>query len=183
MPYSASIRAAPARPMIAVEAGQSDLFAVARAFGAVLPDCGVSVMAGGGVLHRFGPGSLLWTGGPDKSSPDRSLLDTAHATGARIVADVSDAYGWIDLAGVHALAVLAQGVALDLRAEAFPPGASVRTLAFGVEAILCRAAPNTFAIACRASYRDFLLARLRLAADPAGETRGCNGGNVTTLQR
>ena len=171
MPYSASIRAAPARPMIAVEAGQSDLSALARALGAALPDCGVSVMAGGGMLHRFGPGSLLWTGGPDTPAPDRSLLDAAHATGARIVADVSDAHGWIDLVGDHALAVLAQGVALDLRARAFPPGAAARTLAFGVEAILCRTAPDTFAIACRASYRDFLLARLRLAADPAGETR------------
>jgi heterotetrameric sarcosine oxidase gamma subunit len=171
MPYSASVCAAPARPMIAVEAGQSDLPTMARAFGAPLPDCGGSVMAAGGMLHRFGPGSLLWTGGPDTPSPDGSLLDAAYATGACIVADVSDAHGWIDLVGVHAIAVLAQGVALDLRAEAFPPGAAVRTLTFGVEAILCRTALDTFAIACRASYRDFLLARLRLAVDPAGETR------------
>jgi sarcosine oxidase gamma subunit len=37
--------------------------------------------------------------------------------------------------------------------------------------ILCRTAPDSFAMACRASYHDFLLARLRLAADPAGEVR------------
>ena len=171
MPYSASIHAAPARPMIAVEAGPSDLGAIAGALGAVLPDCGASAPAGGGTLHRFGPVSLLWTGAPGAPAPDPSVLDATPAAGARIVADVTDAHSWIDISGRDALSVLAQGVALDLRAAAFPSGIAVRTLAFGVEVILCRTAPDSFAIACRASYHDFLLARLRLAADPAGEVR------------
>ncbi|MFZ4532226.1 MAG: sarcosine oxidase subunit gamma [Alsobacter sp.] len=171
MPYSPTIRAAPARPMIAVEAGPSDLGAVAGALGAVLPDCGASVTAVGGTLHRFGPVSLLWIGAPDAPAPDPSVLDATPAAGARIICDVSDAHGWIDLSGRDALSVLAQGVALDLRAGAFPPGTAVRTLAFGVEVMLRRTAPDSFAIACRASYHDFLLARLRLAADPAGEAR------------
>ncbi len=171
MPYSASIRAAMARPMIAVEAGPSDLGAIAGALGAVLPDCGASVTAVGGTLHRFGPVSLLWTGPSDAPAPAPSVLDATPATSARIVADVSDAHGWTDVSGRDALSVLAQGVALDLRAAAFLPGTAVRTLAFGVEVILCRTAPDSFAIACRANYHDFLLARLRLAADPAGEAR------------
>jgi sarcosine oxidase subunit gamma len=171
MPYSASIHAAPARPMIAVEAGPSDLCAIAGALGAVLPDCGASAPAGGGTLHRFGPVSLLWTGAPDAPAPDPSMLEDAPVTGARIIADVADAHGWIDLSGPDARAVLAQGVALDLRATAFPPGTALRTLAFGVEVMLGRTAPDSFAIACRASTHDFLLARLRLAADPAGEVR------------
>jgi len=171
MPYRASIHAAPARPMIAVEAGASDLAAVAGALGAALPDCGACVTAAGGTLYRFGPVSLLWTGAPDTPAPDPSVLEVAPATGARIIADVADAHGWIDLSGADACAVLAQGVALDLRETAFPPGTAVRTLAFGVEVILFRTAPDSFEIACRASYHDFLLARLRLAADPAGEAR------------
>jgi len=171
MPYTASIRAALARSMIAIEAGSSDLAAVAGALGAALPDCGASVTAAGGTLHRFGPVSLLWTGAPDAPAPDPSVLEDAPATGARIIADVSDAHGWIDLSGPDARAVLAQGVALDLLATAFQPGSSLRTLAFGVEVMLCRTASDSFEIACRASYHDFLLARLRLAADPAGEVR------------
>lgn len=171
MPYSASIRAAPARPMIAVEAGPSDLASFAGALDAALPDCGACVTAAGGTLYRFGPVSLLWSGGPDTPAPDPSTLEEVPATGARIIADVSDAHGWIDLSGPDAFAVLAQGVALDLRATAFLPGTGLRTLAFGVEVMLVRTASDSFAIACRASYHDFLLARLRLAADPAGEVR------------
>ena len=171
MPYSARIHAAPARPMIAVEAGASDLAAVAGALGAALPDCGACVTAAGGTLHRFGPVSLLWTGAPGAPAPDPLWLEDAPAMGARIIADVADAHGWIEVSGPDACAVLAQGVALDLRATAFPPGTALRTLAFGVEVMLVRTASDSFAIACRASYHDFLLARLRLAADPAGEVR------------
>lgn len=171
MPYSATIRAAPARPMIAVEAGLSDLSAMACALGAALPDRGGSVLAGGGMLHRFGPSSLLWIGLPDAHVPDHSLFEARPAACARIVADLSDSHAWIDLFGIDALAVLAQGTALDMRAAAFPDSTALRTLAFGVEVILCRNASNTFEIACRASYSEFLVARLRLAADPAAETR------------
>ena len=67
--------------------------------------------------------------------------------------------------------LLAQGVALDLRETALPPGTGLRTLAFGVEVMLVRTASDSFEIACRASHHDFLRARLRLAADPAGEVR------------
>ena len=171
MPYGARIHALPARPMIAVEAGVSDLAAVAGALGAPLPDCGACVTAAGGTLHRFGPVSLLWTGEPDGPAPDPLWLEDAPAMGARIIADVAEAHGWIEVSGADACAVLAQGVALDLRATAFPPGTALRTLAFGVEVMLVRTASDSFEIACRASHHDFLLARLRLAADPAGEVR------------
>jgi heterotetrameric sarcosine oxidase gamma subunit len=153
--------------VVAVEASADALARAAGRLGATLPAGARSAGIPQGLLHRSGPESLLVLCDEVDAPALAAELETVVDEASAIVADLTDAHAWIALSGPDTLAVLAQGVAIDLRETTWPPGQAARTLAFGVEAILHRIGQDTFRIGCRASHGEFLLARLRLACDPA----------------
>ncbi len=166
--YDASVHAIE-MGVIAVEGSAGALVRVVGRLGARLPAGARSAGFPQGLLHRSGPESLLVLCDVADAPALAAELEPAVDEASAIVADLTDAHSWIVLAGSDAVAVLAQGIAIDLRETAWPPGQASRTLAFGVEAILHRIERNVFRIGCRASHGEFLLARLRLACDPARE--------------
>lgn len=166
MRYDVDIAAIERLGFVAVEASEHGLERACAAMGASLPQGARSVAGASGLMHRSGPESLvIVTDAADASSLAGRLQDAVEESSA-IVADLSDAHEGIRMAGPDVVAALAQGVAIDLRLGAWAPGQAARTLCFGVEVLIIRDAPDAFRLICRASYRDFLLARLRLAAAP-----------------
>ena len=82
-----------------------------------LPGPNETIAQKGARLIWFGRGHVLLIGG----APDPALAQTAA------LVDQSDAYAWVRVDGAGAADVLARLIPLDLRAAAFPPGATART--------------------------------------------------------
>lgn len=170
MRYAVEIQALEDVGVVAVEASVHDLARAARALGVELPGGARAVPLAEGVLHRCGPESIMIVTGNVEAQPLAAKLGGVLDEASAIVADLSDGHGWVKIAGRDAMSILAQGVAIDMRNAALGLDQVARTLCFGVDAILHRESPDSFRIGCRASHAEFLLARLRLARAPAGET-------------
>jgi sarcosine oxidase subunit gamma len=155
--------------VVAVEASARALARVAARLGIDLPPGAASVVTDMGLLHRTGPESGLVLAPCGSAAVVVARLDATVGEGSAIVADLSEGHAWLSVTGPDALAVLVQGIAIDLREGAFPVGQATRTLCFGVEAILVRDGRDALRVGCRASYGEFLVARLRLACDPVRE--------------
>jgi len=75
-------------------------------------------------------------------------------------------YSRIQLSGTEAREVLAQGVSIDIRPRAFPPGSSARTgLAKTTALLVCVDEPPTFIVTVLSSYRRYVLDRLGMASE------------------
>lgn len=157
------------RDVVAVEASARALAELAALLGVALPPGAASVATDAGILHRSGPESVLVLAPAGRAAALVERLDAAVGELSAIVVDLSEGHAWLSVTGPDALDVLAQGIAIDLREAALPVGQATRTLCFGVEAILVRDGRDALRVGCRASYGEFLAARLRLACDPLRE--------------
>lgn len=167
MQYDVTIEAINDWGLVAIEATPHGLARAALSIGFSLPEGAQSVTSAAGLLHRSGRQSIVIVAERKKAYAVVGRVKDFFDEPSAIVADLSDAYEWLILSGPDVIAVLAQGVSLDLREQAWPLNQAARTLCFAVEALIIRDQSNDFRIACRASHHDYLLARLRLAAAPA----------------
>lgn len=152
--------------VVVVEASSHTLALAAGALGVGLPEGAFSTDAGAVILHRNTPEKIMLltptADAPDIAAHCEAIIGTASA----IVVDLTDAHAWLEISGPDAIAVLSQGIALDLRETIFATNQTLLTTCFGIEAILHRVDADIFRIGCRASYGEFLLARLCLAVNP-----------------
>lgn len=89
-----------------------------------------------------------------------AAIDLSHS-----FVDVSDMYARIQLSGVEAREVLAQGVSIDIHPRAFPPGSSARTgLAKTTAQLICVDESPTFIVTVFSSYRRYVLDWLSMAS-------------------
>lgn len=94
-------------------------------------------------------------------------LETALIGSALRVTDVSQALARIEVEGPEAREFLLQGCSLDLHPDRFPAGRCARIRFAGIPIVLrCRDA-SSFEEIVPASYRDYLLAWIADASDPA----------------
>ena len=107
----------------------------------------------------------VWTG-PGQALVSGDLPDLPHCA----VTDQSDAFAVVRLAGPEAEAVLARLVPIDLRAAAFPPGASARTLLGHMTATVIREDGGAFTLMVFRSMAGTLVHELVRAAEGV-ETR------------
>ncbi len=121
---------------VAPFAGREDAAAAAlEALGLGWPAPGRTVGAGGAACHWAGRGVAFLVG-----------AEPAGLVGIAALADQSDAWARMRLAGRTAEAVLARLVPLDLRMAAFPAGSVARTALNRMTAIVLREDAGTFEI-------------------------------------
>lgn len=133
------------------------------------PDGSRRVAEGLTAILGTGPRSWLVTreGGAPLAAELATLLD-GHAA----VADQSDGYAVIRLAGPAVRSVLAKGIGIDLHDRAFPPGSVAQTACAHIGVILWRlddeAGHAVFEVALYRSYAESFLRFLHGAAAEFG---------------
>lgn len=95
-------------------------------------------------MRSAGPARIVWTGRNQAFLLGIPAPETLRPLAA--LTDQSDGWACLQLSGPDSAAVLARLVPLDLRAAAFPPGASARVPLNHMQAILMHLAPDTFDI-------------------------------------
>jgi sarcosine oxidase subunit gamma len=125
---------------------------VAEAYGLTLPDGPRRVAGASLAAIGTAPGAWLFTA----RSPDPRWAQGLGRVlqGLASVADQSDAYIAVRLAGPAAGAILAKGIGLDLHPEAFPVGAAAVTTAAHLGLILWREEADAYVVLSFRSYAE-----------------------------
>lgn len=115
-----------------------------------------------GSVSASGAARLVWTGRAQAflfgAPPPEGLTPFAA------VSDQTDGWAWMHVSGPDAAALLARLCPLDLRADAFPPGHTARSLIGHMQAIILRDAPEAFEIGVFRSMAETLHHELTEAA-------------------
>ncbi|SIQ33234.1 sarcosine oxidase subunit gamma [Rhizobium sp. RU20A] len=122
-------------------------------------------------LRFVAPGEWLAVSREDMPEGLVARLSVTLAGMADVV-DQSDARVLLDLSGPAARTILAKGAGVDLRPDAFPPGASANVLIGHVAANLCACQPDRFEIAVTRSFAVSLLDDLLLMGREFGLSVG-----------
>ena len=134
--------------------GQREALAakVLDAFGLALPDCPRFVEGAALSALATGPDAWLFTARSDDPAWAEGLARALR--GLASVADQSDAYVAVRVAGPQAQALLSRGVGLDLHDQAFPVGAGAVTSVAHLGLILWRCEAEVYDLLSFRSYAD-----------------------------
>lgn len=139
MAYDVTIAPLPAEAMIDLRADQASHAALARLLPTGLPEQPNTFAAADDITATWlGPDAWLVAAPIAREEELLAALARAAAGCHAAATLVSDHYAGFRLAGPQCRAVLAQGCALDLRADRFPVGGSARTLVADVTVLIRR---------------------------------------------
>jgi sarcosine oxidase subunit gamma len=145
MAYDVTIAPLPAEAMIELRADQASRAALARLLPTGLPEKPNTFAAAGDIKATW-LGSDAWLVTAPSAQEENLLAALARAAAGRhaVATLVTDQYAGFRLAGPQCRAVLAQGCALDLRADRFTVGSSARTLVADVTVLIRRVEDRTY---------------------------------------
>ena len=166
--YDVSIETLSTCGFLDLRGGEAVRDACSEYLGIPLPTAANTLVTGADdrLAHCISPGHWILQvadGAQENVLRDLELaaIDLSHS-----FVDVSDMYSRIQLSGTEAREVLAQGVSIDIRPRAFPPGSSARTgLAKTTALLVCVDEPPTFIVTVLSSYRRYVLDRLGMASE------------------
>lgn len=150
---------------LSLRAPEASVASLSRALGLKLPQQPkASAVAKGGDFGGKGGRAALWLG-PDEwlvidDAGGDPVADCANARALHAAVDISHRNVAFAVSGKAAAAVVNAGCPQDLSPEAFPVGASTRTVLGKIEIVLLRTGEEAFRIECWRSFADYAFAFL-----------------------
>lgn len=156
LPGRLEVAALPAQARFSFRGGADAVACAAAGFGLALPlqPCRAVVGDGRAALW-LGPDEWLLLAPKDAEDGTEDALRAALGSVPHALVRVGDRHAALTVGGPRAEALLAAGCALDLGADAFPPGMCTRTLLAKAEIVLWRHRTDGFRLEVRRSFAAY----------------------------